>query len=137
METFHCEVQKMVTWEFFLEGLYITILGVTVVFLVLSILALAMYGIGYLERVLIERETPVVETKPKEEKVELKVEEKPAIEPKKLAIITAAILAYLAEKNTQLKPLPFKKKPSDAWRLYGVQSQIEEVENFNYEMGAW
>ena len=127
----------MVTWEFFLEGLYITILGVTVVFLVLSILALAMYGIGYLERVLIERETPVVETKPKEEKVELKVEEKPSIEPKKLAIITAAILAYLAEKNTQLKPLPFKKKPSDAWRLYGVQSQIEEVENFNYEMGAW
>ena len=127
----------MVTWEFFLEGLYITILGVTVVFLVLSILALAMYGIGYLERVLIERETPTVETKPKEEKVELKVEEKPAVEPKKLAIITAAILAYVAEKNTQLKPLPFRKKPSDAWRLYGVQSQIEEVENFNYEMGAW
>ena len=127
----------MVTWEFFLEGLYITILGVTVVFLVLSILALAMYGIGYLERVLIERETPTVETKPKEEKVELKVEEKPAIEPKKLAIMTAAILAYLAEKNTQLRPLPFRKKPSEAWRLYGVQSQIEEVENFNYEMGAW
>ena len=127
----------MVTWEFFLEGLYITILGVTVVFLVLSILALAMYGIGYLERVLIERETPTVETKPKEEKVELKVEEKPAIEPKKLAIITAAILAYLAEKNTQLRPLPFRKKPSEAWRLYGVQSQIEEVENFNYEMVAW
>ncbi|RLF82793.1 methylmalonyl-CoA epimerase [Thermococci archaeon] len=127
----------MVTWEFFLEGLYITILGVTVVFLVLSILALAMYGIGYLERVLIERETSTVETKPKEEKVELKVEEKPAIEPKKLTIITAAILAYLAEKNTQLRPLPFRKKPSEAWRLYGVQSQIEEVENFNYEMGAW
>jgi len=127
----------MVTWEFFLEGLYITILGVTVVFLVLSILALAMHGIGYLERVLIERETPTVETKPKEEKVELKVEEKPAIEPKKLAIITATILAYLAEKNTQLRPLPFRKKSSEAWRLYGVQSQIEEVENFNYEMGAW
>jgi len=137
MVTFHCEVQEMVTWEFFLEGLYITILGVTVVFLVLSILALAMYGIGYLERVLIERETSTVETKPKEEKVELKVEEKPAIEPKKLTIITAAILAYLAEKNTQLRPLPFRKKPSEAWRLYGVQSQIEEVENFNYEMGAW
>ena len=129
----------MVTWEFFLEGLYITILGVTVVFLVLSILALAMYGIGYLERVLIEREKPAVEAlpKPKEEKVEVKVEEKPSIEPKKLAIITAAILAYVAEKNAQLRPLPFKKKPSDAWRLYGVQSQIEEVENFNYEMGAW
>ena len=128
----------MVTWEFFLEGLYITILGVTVVFLVLSILATAMYGIGYLERALIEREKPAVEAvpKPKEEKEE-QVEEKPSIEPKKLAVITAAILAYLAEKNAQLRPLPFKKKPSDAWRLYGVQSQIEEVENFNYEMGAW
>ncbi|EHR77943.1 methylmalonyl-CoA epimerase [Thermococcus litoralis DSM 5473] len=126
----------MVTWEFFLEGLYITILGVTVVFLVLSILALAMYGIGYLERVLIEREKPVeVKPLPKEEKVV--VEEKPSIEPKKLAVITAAILAYIAEKNAQLRPLPFKKKPSDAWRLYGIQSQVEEVENFNYEMGAW
>lgn len=126
----------MVTWEFFLEGLYITILGVTVVFLVLSILALAMYGIGYLERVLIEREKPVeVKPLPKEEKAV--VEERPSIEPKKLAVITAAILAYMAEKNAQLRPLPFKKKPSDAWRLYGIQSQIEEVENFNYEMGAW
>jgi len=126
----------MVTWEFFLEGLYITVLGVTVVFLVLSILALAMYGIGYLERVLIEREKPVeVKPLPKEEKVV--VEEKPSIEPKKLAVITAAILAYIAEKNAQLRPLPFKKKPSDAWRLYGVQTQLEEVENFNYEMGAW
>ncbi|WP_087037296.1 OadG family protein [Thermococcus litoralis] len=126
----------MVTVEFFLEGFYITILGVTVVFLVLSILALAMYGIGYLERVLIEREKPVeVKPLPKEEKVV--VEEKPSIEPKKLAVITAAILAYIAEKNAQLRPLPFKKKPSDVWRLYGVQTQLEEVENFNYEMGAW
>jgi len=89
---FHCEVQEMVTVEAFFEGLYVTILGVTVVFAVLAILALAMYGIGYLERVLVEREKPAVETvqKPKEE--EVKVEEKPAIEPKKLAIITAAIL---------------------------------------------
>ncbi|KUK17619.1 MULTISPECIES: OadG family protein [Thermococcus] len=127
----------MVTWEFFLEGLYITILGVTVVFLVLSILALAMYGIGYLERALIERAKPVeAAPKPKEEK-EKYVEEKPSIEPKKLAVITAAILAYVSEKNAQLRPLPFRKKPSDAWRLYGVQSQLEEVENFNYEMGAW
>ena len=121
----------MVTVEAFFEGLYVTILGVTVVFAVLAILALAMYGIGYLERVLVEREKPAVETvqKPKEEE--------PAIEPKKLAMITAAILAYVTEKSAQLRPLPFRKKPSDTWRLYGVQSQIEEVENFNYEMGAW
>ena len=137
MEIFYCEVQEMVTVEAFFEGLYVTILGVMVVFAVLTILALAMYGIGYLERALIEREKPAVETvqKPKEE--EVKVEEKPAIEPKKLAMITAAILAYVTEKSAQLRPLPFRKKPSDTWRLYGVQSQIEEVENFNYEMGAW
>ena len=57
---FHCEVQEMVTVEAFFEGLYVTILGVTVVFAVLAILALAMYGIGYLERVLVEREKPAV-----------------------------------------------------------------------------
>ena len=82
MEIFYCEVQEMVTVEAFFEGLYVTILGVTVVLAVLAILALAMYGIDYLERVLVEREKPAVETvqKPKEE--EVKVEEKPAIEPK-------------------------------------------------------
>ena len=129
----------MVTVEAFFEGLYVTILGVTVVFAVLTILALAMYGIGYLERVLLEREKPK-EVKPEvkiKEEAKPEVEEKPAIEPKKLAIITAAILAYLAEKNAQLRPLPFREKPSDAWRLYGAQSQMNEVENFNYEMGVW
>jgi len=82
MEIFYCEVQEMVTVEAFFEGLYVTILGVTIVLAVLAILALAMYGIDYLERVLVEREKPAVETvqKPKEE--EVKVEEKPAIEPK-------------------------------------------------------
>ncbi|HIH72669.1 MAG: glutaconyl-CoA/methylmalonyl-CoA decarboxylase subunit delta [Thermococcaceae archaeon] len=129
----------MVTVEFFLEGFYITILGVVVVFLVLALLALAMYGIGHLEKALIERKKPVeVKPLPKEEKEEKVIaEEKPSIEPKKLAVITAAVLAYIAEKNAQLRPLPFKKKPSDVWRLYGVQTQLEEVENFNYEMGAW
>lgn len=129
----------MVTVEFFLEGFYITILGVVVVFLVLALLALAMYGIGHLEKALIERKKPVeVKPLPKEEKEEKVIaEEKPSIEPKKLAVITAAVLAYIAEKNAQLRPLPFKKKPSDVWRLYGIQSQVEEVENFNYEMGAW
>jgi Na+-transporting methylmalonyl-CoA/oxaloacetate decarboxylase gamma subunit len=106
---------------------------------VLALLALAMYGIGHLEKALIERKKPVeVKPLPKEEKEEKVIaEEKPSIEPKKLAVITAAVLAYIAEKNAQLRPLPFKKKPSDVWRLYGVQTQLEEVENFNYEMGAW
>ncbi|HIP88500.1 MAG TPA: methylmalonyl-CoA epimerase [Thermococcus paralvinellae] len=126
----------MITMQAFLEGFYITILGVTVVFSVLAILALAMYAIGYLEKRLIEkeapREVPVIEVKE-----EAQAEEKPKIEPKKLAVITAAILAYIAEKNAQLRPVPFRKKPSDAWRLYGVQTQMEKVEYFNYELGKW
>ncbi|HIP75345.1 MAG TPA: methylmalonyl-CoA epimerase [Thermococcus paralvinellae] len=125
----------MITMQAFLEGFYITILGVTVVFSVLAILALAMYAIGYLEKRLIEkgapREVPVIEVKE-----EAQAEEKLKIEPKKLAVITAAILAYIAEKNAQLRPVPFRKKPSDAWRLYGVQTQMEEVEYFNYK-GEW
>jgi len=136
MGTFHCEVFNMITMQAFLEGFYITILGVTVVFSVLAILALAMYAIGYLEKRLIEkeapREVPVIEVKE-----EAQAEEKPKIEPKKLAVITAAILAYIAEKNAQLRPVPFRKKPSDAWRLYGVQTQMEKVEYFNYELGKW
>jgi|GEM_PF-811473 sodium pump decarboxylase gamma subunit len=130
----------MITWEAFLQGLYITILGVSVVFGVLIILALAMEGIGYIERVLTLPKKPKKEekVKVKEEKAEVpKVEEKPKIEPKKLAIITAAILSYIAEKNAQLRPLPFKRKPSQSWYIYGLQTQMDEVENFNYELGKW
>lgn len=123
----------MITMQAFLEGFYITILGVTVVFSVLTILAIAMYAIGYLERHLLEREVPR-EVPVIEVKEEAQAEEKLKIEPKKLAVITAAILAYIAEKNAQLRPVPFRKKPSDAWRLYGVQTQMEEVEYFNYEI---
>ncbi|WP_456394705.1 OadG family protein [Thermococcus sp.] len=119
----------------FMEGLYITILGVSVVFGVLIILSIAMYAIGKLEVSLVEREEKPV---PAEEvKAEKGIEEKPKLEPRKVAVITAAVLAYTAEKAAQLRPLPFKRKPSDAWRLYGLHSQMEEVENFNYEMGEW
>ncbi|ASI99885.1 OadG family protein [Thermococcus celer] len=122
----------------FIEGLDITVLGVTVVFAVLAILALVLYFVGWLERRLIERETvapvPAPEEKAREEKAE---EEKPVVPPRDLAVITAAILAYTAEKAAQLRPLPFRRKVSDAWRLYGVQSSMEEVENFNYELGEW
>ncbi|RLF78766.1 methylmalonyl-CoA epimerase [Thermococci archaeon] len=130
----------MISMQAFIEGLYVTVLGVTVVFLVLIILALAMYGIGYVEKLLIpEKPKPkkVVKEEAKEvvkERVEAK---EIKIEPRKLAIITAAILAYIGEKNAQLRPLPFKKKVHDYWSLYGMQSQMDEVENFNYELGKW
>ncbi|GAB6102800.1 OadG family protein [Thermococcus atlanticus] len=125
----------MISMAAFMEGLYITILGVSVVFGVLIILSIAMYAIGKLEVSLVEREEKPV---PAEEvKAEKGIEEKPKLEPRKVAVITAAVLAYTAEKAAQLRPLPFKRKPSDAWRLYGLHSQMEEVENFNYEMGEW
>ncbi len=125
----------MISMQAFMEGLYITILGVSVVFGVLIILSLAMYAIGKLEVSLIEKERKAV---PVEEKTEeIRAEEKPKLEPRKVAVITAAILAYTAEKAAQLRPLPFRRKPSDAWRLYGLHSQMKEVENFNYEMGEW
>lgn len=125
----------MISMAAFMEGLYITILGVSVVFGVLIILSIAMYAIGKLEVSLVEREEKPA---PAEEvKAAKGIEEKPKLEPKKVAVITAAVLAYTAEKAAQLRPLPFKRKPSDAWRLYGLHSQMEEVENFNYEMGEW
>ncbi|AFL94861.1 methylmalonyl-CoA decarboxylase subunit delta [Thermococcus cleftensis] len=119
----------------FMEGLNLTVLGVTIVFMVLSILAVVLYAVGWIERRLVEREKPAPSPAPTPSPVEK--EDKPVIPPRDLAVITAAILAYTAEKASQLRPLPFKRKISDAWRLYGVQSQMEEVEDFNYEMGKW
>ncbi|MCD6372157.1 MAG: OadG family protein [Thermococcus sp.] len=119
----------------FMEGLNLTVLGVTIVFMVLSILAVVLYAVGWLERRLVERELSVSEPAPAPAP-EVK-EERPTVPPKDLAVIMAAVLAYTAEKASQLRPLPFKRKVSDAWRLYGVQSSMEEVEDFNYEMGKW
>ncbi len=126
----------MVSMAEFMEGLNITALGVTVVFAVLAILALVLYFVGWLERRLIEREEAAAPVSAPSEVKEVE-EEKPTIPPKDLAVITAAILAYTAEKASQLRPLPFRRKVSDAWRLYGVQSTMEEVEDFNYELGKW
>ncbi|MDK2869907.1 MAG: glutaconyl-CoA/methylmalonyl-CoA decarboxylase subunit delta [Pyrococcus sp.] len=115
-----------------LEGLYITILGIVVVFSVLAILAIVMDLIGRTERKLVEKEKKKEEVR--EKKVEpVKVEKK--LDEKKIAIITAAILAYLRGK--QPKEVPIKRKPSPNWWLSGLITQMEEVENFNYEIGKW
>ncbi|NJE42745.1 OadG family protein [Thermococcus sp. GR6] len=128
----------MVTMAEFVEGLNITALGVTVVFAVLTILALVLYFVGWLERRLIDRETSgKVPIPTKVEEVPKVEEAKPEIPPRDLAVITAAILAYTAEKTAQLRPLPFKRKVSDSWRLYGIQTTMEDVEDFNYEIGKW
>ncbi|NJE05908.1 methylmalonyl-CoA epimerase [Thermococcus sp. M36] len=126
----------MVSAAEFIEGLNITALGVTVVFAVLTILALVLHFVGWLERRLIEREE-AWEPAPAPKEAGETAEEKPAIPPRDLAIITAAVLAYTAERASQLRPLPFRRKVSDAWRLYGVQSSMEEVEDFNYGIGKW
>ncbi|ASJ03694.1 methylmalonyl-CoA epimerase [Thermococcus profundus] len=119
------------------EGGWITVIGVTVVFAILGILALILYFVGWLERRLVEKEKPTPLPTPTPTPAAKIEERKPTIPPRDLAVITAAVLAYTAEKVSQLRPLPFRRKVSDAWRLYGVQSQMEEVEDFNYEMGKW
>ncbi|WP_297513392.1 OadG family protein [Thermococcus sp.] len=117
------------------EGGWITVIGITVVFAILAILAIVMYAIGAFERGMTKKvekeEKAVEETK---EEVETPEEEIP---PRDLAVITASILAYLAKKAEVVRPLPFRRKVSDAWRLYGLQSGMDEVENFNYEMRKW
>ena len=128
----------MTTMAEFIEGLDLTVLGVTIVFLVLAILAVVLYAVGWAERRMVEQEakaTPAPAPAPAP-KAEAK-EEKPGIPPRDLAVITAAVLAYTAEKASQLRPLPFRRKVSDAWRLYGLQSQMEDSEDFNYELGKW
>ena len=127
----------MVVMSEFMEGLNLTVLGVTIVFMVLSILAVVLYAVGWTERRLVERENAEKAAAPSPAPAPSVKEEKPEIPPRDLAIITAAILAYTAEKASQLRPLPFRRKVSDAWRLYGLQSGMEDVEDFNYEIGKW
>ncbi|WP_297420671.1 OadG family protein [Thermococcus sp.] len=121
----------------FIEGLDLTVLGVTIVFTVLSILAVVLYAVGWTERRLVERETAAASSPAPTPVPKTEAEEKQEIPPRDLAVITAAVLAYTAEKASQLRPLPFRRKVSDAWRLYGLQSSMEDGEDFNYELGKW
>ncbi|CAI1492246.1 Methylmalonyl-CoA decarboxylase, gamma chain [Thermococcus nautili] len=120
----------------FAEGGWITVIGITVVFAILTILAIVMYAIGAFERGMTGRAKKAEEKTVEETKEEVETPEE-EIPPRDLAIITASILAYLAKKAEVARPLPFKRKVSDAWRLYGLQSGMNEVENFNYEMRKW
>ncbi|WP_297490641.1 OadG family protein [Thermococcus sp.] len=123
-----------------IEGGWITVIGVTVVFTILGILALVLYFVGWLERRLVGMESkaaPVPAPGPAVKAEKAEEEKPPALPPRELAVITSAVLAYLAKKAEQLRPLPFRRKVSDAWRLYGLEAQMEETEHFNYEMGKW
>ncbi len=126
----------MVVMSEFTDGLWVTVIGVTIVFSILGILAGILYSVGWFERRLVEREGAI--SSPTEKAAPpVAEEEKPGLPPRDLAVITAAITAYTAEKAAQLRPLPFRRKVSDAWRLYGLQSSMDEVEDFNYEIGEW
>jgi len=103
------------------EGGWITVIGITVVFAILAILAIIMYAIGAFERGMTGGVKKVEETEEKPEE----------IPPEDLAIITASILAYRGRRRG------ITRKVSDAWRLYGLQTGMNEVENFNYEIRKW
>jgi len=122
----------MISMSAFREGLYITVLGISVVFAILSILAVILYAVGWIERRLVEREGKA--RKAMGTKVEAGIaaeaatgtrteteesEGETGIPPHEVAIITAAILAYMAKKAEEMRPVPIKRKVSDAWRLQG------------------
>ncbi len=68
-----------------IEGGWITVIGVTVVFTILGILALVLYFVGWLERRLVEREKPTTAPTPAPAppaSIEAKQEEKPKIPPR-------------------------------------------------------
>ncbi|NPA48045.1 MAG: OadG family protein [Thermococci archaeon] len=116
------------------EGLYITVLGISVVFAILSILAVILYAVGWIERRLVAREKRAgkaaetgveaeveteAETKVRIEKEVAEPESEAGVPPHEVAIITAAILAYMAKKAEEMRPVPIRRKVSDAWRLQG------------------
>jgi len=119
------------------EGGWITVIGITVVFAILTILAIVMYAIGAFERGMTGEKAKKEEVSEERAEGPKEVEKTGEIPPRDLAIITASVLAYLAKKAEVLRPLPFKRKISDSWRLYGLQSGMNEVENFNYEIRKW
>ncbi len=117
----------MISLTAFKEGLYITVLGITVVFAILSILAVILYAVGWIERRLVKRENRIEKKAriieapaPKKADVE---KENEGIPPHELAVITAAILAYTAKKAEELRPVPIRRKASDLWRIKGGWSE--------------
>ncbi len=121
----------MISMATFRDGLYITLLGITVVFTILSILAIILYAVGWIERRLVEKESgvrrlPMIKKAPTGGKKAVTTEAPKTPEPTgpegvpphELAVITASILAYMARKAEELKPVPIKRKVSDSWRIH-------------------
>ncbi len=101
-----------------LEGLKITVIGVTVVFVILSILAAIMAGFKPL---FYKRAKPVKRVPETKEKAEKPLEAKPAEEklvlppglsPEEISVLTAAVLGFLEYKRKKLEKIEvFRELP--------------------------
>ncbi len=101
-----------------LEGLKITVIGVTVVFIILSILAAIMAGFKPLfykrvKPVKIVPETREKVRKPHEAKsVEEKLALPPGLSPEEISVLTAAVLGFLEYKRKKLEKIDvFRELP--------------------------
>lgn len=101
-----------------LEGLKITVIGVTVVFVILSILAAIMAGFKPLFYRRVKPAKPVAKTgekakkhleaKPAEEKLILP----PGLSPEEISVLTAAVLGFLEYKRKKLEKIEvFRELP--------------------------
>ncbi len=94
------------------EGVMLTIVGISVVFMVLGILAAVMYLLKPRIKIKKEKEKPV----PKEKKEEKKEQKKPeeGVDKEVIAAITGALSIYLGGKKFRI----ISVKPSP-WKYYG------------------
>ncbi len=101
-----------------LEGLKITVIGVTIVFVILSILAAIMAGFKPLFYTRAKPVKPIPETKEKTEKplkaklVEEKLILPPGLSPEEISVLTAAVLGFLEYKRKKLEEIEvFRELP--------------------------
>jgi len=122
----------MNTLSFFLisfisEGLVVTVIGVTIVFLVLGVLSLAIYLIGVItSRIVrkIERKKEVV-LKPKVEEEE---------DEELAAVIAAALAAYMVLKSKLIsRPISKKKSLWDFARKVEAVMPESSISRLNYD----
>jgi len=122
----------MNTLSFFLisfisEGLVVTVIGVTIVFLVLGVLSLAIYLIGVItSRIVrkIERKKEVV-LKPKVEEEE---------DEELAAVIAAALAAYMVLKSKLIsRPISKKKLLWDFARKVEAVMPESSISRLNYD----
>ncbi len=99
-------------------GLYVTVIGVTVVFTILGILAVTVYLLKYAGPKKPVAKAEKVETVA-EKRVEEKINVEPSVDKDTLSMITASIIAFQDVKRRELEKIDlFRKYPGLSKLLY-------------------